>query len=131
MKPGRKPASDAQKLARGTARRDRSTGMGDIVSPSDLPQQPDWLTPGGQAQWLDNIGRVSGRAGESDSVMFGTFCNLAAACASAWEAGAVPPAAHLAELRRLGEMFGLTGAGSRPAGTKAPQQNAFLRRRPD
>lgn len=131
MKPGRKRVPSAEKVARGTNQPCRRLPSVSVVSPSDLPQQPDWLTEGGQAQWLDNIGRVSGLAGEADSVMFGTFCNLAAACGAAWGACDVPPAAHLAELRRLAELFGLTGPSSRPVKDKPLTGNAFTRRRPD
>jgi hypothetical protein len=112
MNRGRKPEPPSTKLSRGTYRPDRDDGRVELIDGSGLPAQPDWLTAAGHEVWLDNVGRVgSGRVvTERDSTLFGNFCNLQGALILAWRAGDVPPAAYLAEARRMGELFGIAGA---------------------
>src|SRR5438067_2223847 len=85
------------------------------IEPMSLPRQPTWLTAGGQEVWLDDIGRIApGRLiSERDSTMFGNYYNLQGAIIAAWLSGVLPPAAHMAEARRMAEQFGLFGAKSR------------------
>lgn len=87
----------------------------ELIEPGSLPIQPEWLTPAGQEIWHDDIGRVSTHrlVSESDSTLFTTYCNLQGACSLAWKAGEVPPAAHLMEVRKLAEIFGIAGGKSR------------------
>lgn len=129
MRRGTKPGLPSEKLSRGTFQKCRHAGAVEITSPDTLPQQPDWLTEDGKNAWLDLIGRVSttGAATELDSDLFAHFCNLSGACTAAWRAGAVPPAAHLTELRRLSEMFRVAGASSRVEAKAGAAGNAFLR----
>jgi len=58
-----------------------------------------------------------------DSDLLATLANLIAATAACWGAGGVPPAAHMAELRRLCEIFGLAGLASRVSVT--PKSSSF------
>lgn len=134
MQRGHKPETPATKRTRGTFRPVRDGHKCELVVPTMLPQQPTWLTEAGQQEWLDNIPRVAtGRiVTETDSALFATLCNLWGALGQAWQAGAVPPAAHLTEARRLAELLGLAGSKSR-VGTPPPgkpEDNPFLRPRP-
>lgn len=115
MKRGPKPTLPSIKEARGTLRPHRDGLTIEMSEPSGLPQRPDWLTTAGQEVWMDDLGRVStGKlAGERDSTMFGTYCNLQGAIIQAWRSGEVPPAAHLMEARKMAEQFGIFGAKSR------------------
>ena len=133
MKGGHKPQTPAEKRARATFRPDRDGNRFEVVAPNALPQQPDWLTEAGRQEWLDCIGRVSTTrlATELDSALFATLCNLLGALALCWRSGDVPPAAHLVEARRLGELFGLAGPRSRVGVASAdPKPNPFLKVRP-
>lgn len=134
MQRGHKPETPSTKQARGTFRPVRDAHKCEVIVPTALPQQPSWLTDAGQQEWLDAIGRVAaGRiVTEADSALFGTLCNLLGALGLAWQSGAVPPAAHLTEARRLAELFGLAGSKSR-VGTPPPGKpadNPFMRHRP-
>lgn len=132
MKRGPKADTAATKRSRGTFKPYRDDGRVQVMLPDALPVQPTWLTEAGQLEWLDNIGRVASTrlATETDSVLFGTLCNLAGALAQCWQSGAVPPAAHLVELRRLGELFGIAGPRSRVDAPKRPTEaNPFTTRR--
>ena len=115
MRPGPKLQPVASKRARAVFEPGRHGRFRDVEVPRDLPSEPDWLTDAGRQMWLDIVPRVSAArsAIELDSIALGTLANIAGACALAWRSGAVPPAAHLAELRRLSEVFGLCGHGSR------------------
>jgi hypothetical protein len=115
MKRGPKPDIPSMKLARGTFRPHRDGAVVEMVEPTALPMQPEWLTEGGRDVWLDEIGRVSSvrLATERDSMMFANYCNLQGAIIQAWQAGEVPPAAVLIEVRKLAEQFGLFGVKSR------------------
>ena len=130
MKRGRKPTRPSELTARGTYRPDRHRGLVELDAPSDLPQQPDWLTDAGRAAWADLLEHVvaARSATAADSAVLGTLCNLLGASAQAWQAGAVPPAAHLAEQRRLAELFRVGGAASRVGlPERAATENPFLR----
>jgi len=115
MNAGRKATGPSEHLARGTFQKSRHAGQVEIIGPDTLPQQPDWLTEGGQQVWLDDIGRVSTvrSATELDSVAFANYCNLQAAIIQAWRAGEVPPAAHLMQVRQMQEQFRIFGDKSR------------------
>ena len=115
MNRGRKPEPPSTKLARGTYQPCRDGFRVELVEPNAMPIQPDWLTEAGGEVWRDDIGRVSGRSlvTEADSTMFASYCNLQGACTLAWRTGAVPPAAHLMEVRKLAELFGIAGGKSR------------------
>ena len=134
MQRGIKPALPSTKLARGTFQPCRDAQFTQIVEIEALPTQPDWLTDGGLAVWLDDIGRLSSArlANERDSSMFATYCNLQGAIIEAWKSGEVPPASHLMEARKMAEQFGLFGAKSRltkaAEGTK-PAGNPFTKTR--
>jgi hypothetical protein len=118
VKPGPNPGSPREKRNRGTFKPYRHADLAHVDAPGDLPVAPPWLTPGGREAWLDLIPRlaVTKAAVEVDSVMVGTLANLIAACGDAWRSGAVPPAAHLAELRRLSELLRIGGETSRVVG---------------
>lgn len=131
MKSGRKPSAPSTKLARGTYRPSRDGSRIEVTASEDLPQAPHWLTAGGRDVWLDLVSRVerTRAACELDSDLLATLANLIAATGACWGSGAVPPAAHLAELRRLSELFGLAGVASRVSiATPAPSfGNTFAR----
>jgi hypothetical protein len=133
MKRGPKTSPPAIKTERGTFQPFRDAGTMEIVAFDDLPVTPDWLTEAGKSAWMDNISRVSATkfATEMDSDLFGTWCNMIGAAASAWKAGEVPPTTHITEIRRLAELFGLAGRKSRVGqvadGTKAANPFARLR----
>jgi hypothetical protein len=111
-----KPQLPSIRAERGTLRPDRGDmNLIELVAPDDMPKMPDFMTAAGEEVWMDNIGRVSGNrlVSESDTELFGTFCNIAGANRMAWRAGEVPPISALAEMRRLAEFFGIAGAKSR------------------
>jgi hypothetical protein len=127
---GKKPNTPAELKARGTFRPVRHKGLVELDTATDVPVQPDWLTDAGRAAWADLLEHViaARSATVADSAVLGTLCNLIGASAQAWQAGAVPPAAHLAEQRRLAELFRVGGAASRvglPEGVA--KDNPFLR----
>ena len=131
MKRGPKPELPSVKRTRGTYQPSRDAMRVELVDPAALPLQPEWLTEAGREIWHDDIGRVSDHrlVSESDSTLFATYCNLAGACSAVWKLGQVPPAAHLMELRKLAEIFGIAGARSRmKMGGDGPKQtNPFAR----
>lgn len=133
MRRGTKPTLPSDKADRGTLRPDRDGHRVQLIEPSALPMQPDWLTEGGASVWLDEIGRVSTSrlAKESDSMMFANYCNLQGAIIKAWRFGEVPPAAMLTEVRRMAEQFGLFGVKSRVGvvGDENTKSNTFARNR--
>lgn len=115
MKRGPKKSLPSEKRARGTYQPCRDAGVVEAVDERGMPQRPDWLTAEGEEVWLDDIGRVSSTRAvtESDSTMFANYCNLQGAIIQAWRSGAVPPAAHLMEARKMAEQFRILGAKSR------------------
>jgi len=123
MKPGPKQQLPSVKALKGTLRNDRDGDRLEIITPDSLPVEPDFLTPGGRLVWLDNIGRIAQtrQATELDSEVVAHWCNLSAAIRDAWASGAVPPSAHLAEMRKIAEQLGLFGAKSR-VGTKGAEE---------
>ncbi len=131
MKRGPKAELPSVKLRRGTHQPCRDAGRIELIEPDALPVQPDWLTDDGRQIWLDDIGRISAHrlASESDSTVFANYCNLQGAIVRAWRSGAVPPAAHLMEARKVAEQFGIFGAKSRvkSGGDGASSGNPFAR----
>lgn len=115
MKPGPKVMPKATKLARNTVQPVREAGTVQVVEPTKLPQQPDWLTGAGLQVWRDNIGRVSSVNGatEVDSELFANFCNLQGAIAATWRAGHDPKVTMLMEARKLMELLRIAGPASR------------------
>ncbi|QDO99091.1 hypothetical protein FNB15_18250 [Ferrovibrio terrae] len=135
MKGGRKPLHSAEKKARGTLRPCREPAPVGFIDQQGLPAKPAWLTAAGEDVWIDEVGRVSLNrlADRRDTTSFGNFCNLQGCINLCWQSGEVPPAAHLAEARRMAEQFGLFGARSRQNLPAAPkEENPFLayRQRP-
>lgn len=136
MNRGPKAQLPSEKLAKGTYRKARDGNSVEIVEPTSLPVQPDWLSTEGEMIWQDEIGRVGAQllATEKDSTAFANYCNLQGAIVQAYRAKEMPPAAYLAECRKLQELFGIAGARSRiqKGGSTAPAGNPFSRngRRP-
>lgn len=137
MKRGRKADPPSHHAQRGTFQPSRHGNAIEIlaanavIEPRALPVQPDWLTAAGKLVWADDIGRISTTrmATELDSNLFGNYCNLQGAINLAFSAGAVPPAAYVAEARKMQELFGIGGARSRVLKTpgSGPTVNPFLR----
>jgi phage terminase small subunit len=102
-----------------------------LITPGDPPIMPAYLSPRAQEIWMEEISRVM-QAGvsELDSSMVGDYCSLYARVQEAFEAGGVPPAAHLTELRRTRELLGIAGPRSRQGLKDGPMQtseNPFTR----
>ena len=134
MRTGPKATPPAEKATRGTLRPDRDASAVQIIEPSALPQQPEWLTDDGRQAWLDNIGRVSSVRGaaEVDTDLFANFCNLQGAISAAWRSGAMPPITALMEARKMMELLRIGGQSSRTtkvADDAKPSGNPFLRAR--
>ena len=117
MKRGPKTLTADEKSARGTLQPVRAVSAVQVIEPSWLPRQRDWLTADGRSVWLDNIGRVSSVRGaaEVDSDLFANFCNLQGAIVAAWRDGKHPHVTALMEARKLMEMLRIAGPGSRAA----------------
>jgi hypothetical protein len=147
MKRGRKQEPGEEHDRRGTRQVVRHgprthvdfNAMVDVVAPSDMPQMPAELSTGAQLVWNDNVARAvqGGFLTEKDQQSFATYCEIVASCNACFAAGAVPPAAYLAEQRKYAEMFGLMGAKSRvkgngngEGGKKNPFASNGSRRRP-
>jgi hypothetical protein len=103
------------KVDRGTFRPDRDGGVVEVIEPTAMPMQPDWLTPEGEEVWMDDVGRVEAHrlVSEKDSTSFGNYCNLQGGVVRAWRAGEIPPVSALTEVRKMAEQFGIFGAKSR------------------
>lgn len=135
MRRGPKGATPEEKSARGTLQPCRAGAAAvTIADPGSLPQRPEWLTPAGEAVWLDVIGRISSVKGaaEVDSDLVGNYCNLQGMIVLAWKAGAVPPITALMEARKLQEMLRIAGPSSRISKVgeeKAGGGNPFLKAR--
>lgn len=134
MRTGPKGVPRDEKAARGTLQPSRDANVVQVIEPSALPQQPDWLTEDGRQAWLDNIGRVSSVRGaaEVDTDLFANFCNLQGAVSKAWRAGEVPPITALMETRKMMELLRIGGQSSRTtkvADDAKPSGNPFLRAR--
>lgn len=168
MKRGPKPQTPATKLARGTYKPSRNGGasaaaartaadatvaalarpalQGEVMDAGAVPAMPDYLSPGAQLIWQEELGRVMiGGVVERDSSLFATYCELEAACRKAWQGTkasrgtpatppAPPPAAYLTELRRMRELLGIAGPRARASGGTKPNDqpsgNPFVRNRP-
>jgi hypothetical protein len=139
---GRPPAKlPSQHIADGTFQACRHGDLTEtlpnslVVSPSDLPIPPEWLTEAGREVWDEDIGRVSSirMVTELDSTMFAQYCNLQGATVACWRSGEVPPAAHLNVLRLMSDAFGLYGRKSRVmqkgSASDTIKQNPFLKNR--
>jgi hypothetical protein len=109
-------------MEKGTYQPCRDHNRVELVAPDALPQQPDWLTAAGEEVWMDDIGRAAQMRllSESDTTMFGNYCNLQGCIIQAWRAlscgdpaAAPPPISALDHVRKLQEYFGITGAKSR------------------
>lgn len=130
MKSGRKPATPAEHVARGTRRADRLTGQIEAMAGDVLPPAGS-LTDHGLIVWDELAPRAveQGTLKPADGIAFSIMCNLVAQVQQATRAGDAPPAAHLSECRRLLELFGLAGERSRVVGGAAPAKpapNPFL-----
>jgi phage terminase small subunit len=114
MKPGPKALPPSDKFGRGTLKPSRDGGKQEVIVAGDPPIQPDYLTPEAVAVWQEEVGRVMA-AGvvEIDSSLCGRYCSLEALIRKAFAAGEPPPAAYLAEARRMGELMGIAGRKSR------------------
>lgn len=111
MKRGPKPQTAVTKAKRGTLRPDRDgDGPVQLITASDPPIVPGYLSPSAQEIWLEEISRVmlSGVT-ERDSSLFATYCSTEALVRAAFMAGEPPPAAYLTELRRMRELLGIAG----------------------
>ena len=134
MKPGAKPQLPSLREEKGTLRPDRGDlNLVELSALGDTPKMPDFLTTAGEEVWQDNISRVSAirLVSESDTELFGTFCNIAGANRMAWRANEVPPVSSIVEMRRLAEYFGICGAKSRVVkidkSSAGPNGNPFNR----
>lgn len=88
---------------------------------------PDYLSTPAQAIWIEELGRViGGGASELDSSLFARYCATEALLREAFANGHTPPAAFLAEQRRVAELLGLAGPKSRP-GARPREKNPFER----
>lgn len=128
MQSGTKSLPDIEKELRGTLRKSRVRDTIPVMDENAKPFFPDFLTEEGKEFWLDVAERING-LNEIDSVLFGHYCNLAAAVAYAWRSGEIPPINYSIELRRLSELFGIAGQKSRVgAPVRAQgQENPFKR----
>lgn len=130
---GGKPTPPSEKAKRGTLQPIRDADRWELPASEDPPRMPETLSVGAQVVWEEVLSRVvKAGACELDSTALETLCELVSATRKAWESGAAPPAAHLAEKRRLEESFGLLGPKSR-VGRMQKGKNAtgpFTKRRP-
>jgi hypothetical protein len=130
MNRGPKRQLPSEKRAKGTYQPVRDANVVEVVEPTAMPLQPDWLSAEGQEVWQDDIGRVlsSRLVTERDSTAFANYCSLQALIVKCWRAGEAPPVAALVEARKMQELFGIAGARSRlqvkPEGGKS---NPFAR----
>ncbi len=115
---GRRPLSQAEKLARGTARRGRERE--EVDSPSGpLTTPPAEMPYLAGIVWTEYVAAATAHgARQCDADSFAEWCvmtaNLRQARAAIGTASeALPPAAYLQQWRTLGELFGLAGPRSR------------------
>lgn len=126
MKRGRKPDLPSVKEARGTWRKDRDKQKLELITPTDPPIMPDYLTDAAIMVWQDEIGRVMQTgAGDIDSSEFAAYCSLEASCRELFAEGKVPPITALSEARKKRELFGLAGPKSRIINTDKKSKNPF------
>lgn len=112
MKPGPKSQLPSEKKAKGTFQPSRDGHRVEVIEPTAMPQQPNWLTPEAEEVWLDDIGRVK-LATESDSTLFANYCSLEGSIIKALRTGEVPPITAFTEVRKMQEVLGIGGARSR------------------
>ena len=122
MKRGPSPQLPSTKIERGTYRPHRDKDKIEVVCPmTDNPQMPEWLTPEGEVVWINTIMLTTPRVAAGDTNTFGFYCNIIGAIGKAFMSGSVPPTSAITEARKLGELFGLSGAQSRVL-VKSPAQ---------
>ena len=131
MKPGRKPTTNASKALNGTLKPSRerheivvAEGAGELIMPA-------YLTPAAQEVWTEEVTRVT-RVGATglDTSLFARYCSLEAISRAIFATGDAPKAATIAELRRMGELLGLSGPSSRvqaPIKAEAIPTNPFAK----
>lgn len=84
--------------------------------PRDEPVQPLYLSPAAKAVWKEELRRVVGcGVTESDSSLFGRYCEMEASFRQTVVEGSDIKAALLTELRRSAELLGIAGQRSRLA----------------
>lgn len=117
MKPGRRIANPVAKQLAGTYRNDRHGDIVELVTPRrDEPIEPPYLSPAAKAVWREELRRVVGcGVTESDSSLFGRYCEMEASFRQSVMKGADLKAALLTELRRSAELLGIAGQRSRLA----------------
>ncbi len=114
MRPGPKSKSTEAKIVAGTYRPSRDGDRVSYATSTPSPVMPDYLSAAAKAIWREEIPRlVHGGAGEPDSSLFARYCAAEAISRSMLKKGELPVAALLSELRKMGELLGLAGAGSR------------------
>lgn len=120
MKPGPKPDTPSNKLARGTFQRVRDGVKTEIIVPGDPPVRPDYLTAEAIDVWQEVLGRVmSAGVTEVDSALLARYCSLEALVRKAFNiADEPPPAAYLTVLRQYEELLRIAGPKSRVGGGK-------------
>lgn len=134
MKRGPKPQLPEVKLGRGTLRKDRDGGAPvtkpEVFAAGDPPMMPEYLQPGAQVVWIEEIGRVM-MAGisDQDSSLFARYCSTEAQVRACYLANEAPPAAYLTELRRMAELLGIAGPRVRQAAKQigTTSNNPFAR----
>jgi hypothetical protein len=101
----------------------------ELVEPEGSHAQPPdgFLTTEGELAWLD-VAENAVAASARDGLALATLANLIGSLRACWSSGAVPPSAHLAEARRLLELFGMAGPKSRLlVPPERPEPNPFAR----
>lgn len=101
MKAGRRIANPNAKKLAGTYRNDRHGDIVELVTPPrDEPVQPPYLSPAAKAVWVEEHHRVVGcGVTESDSSLFGRYCEMEASFRQTVMEGSDIKAALLKELR--------------------------------
>ncbi len=129
MKPGRRIANPVTKQLQGTFRDDRHGNIAELVTPPrDEPVQPPYLSPAAKEIWTEELRRVVGcGVTESDSGIFGRYCEMEASFRRTVLDGGDIKAALATELRRTAELLGIAGLRSRLArsGADKAKPSAF------
>ncbi len=115
MQRGPKRQLPSEKRARGTFQPVRDAATIEIIEADALPQMPDWLSPAAQEIWLEDLGRVTAHhlVTEKDTTAFANYCALQALIVECFKRGEAPAITAMAEVRKLQELFGISGAKSR------------------